>query len=78
MDELGFYVPSTVFQSFRDDSLQENAGNNFSYLIPKESQYAGGGRGGNLPRGKVPPPLNPHVNFHFYVMIKGIQKSLVI
>ena len=24
MDELGFYVPSTVFQSFRDDNQAQN------------------------------------------------------
>ena len=24
MDELGFYVPSTVFQSFRDDGMVYN------------------------------------------------------
>ena len=36
--------------------------------------------GGNLSWGKVSPlQLNPHdVCFHFYVMIKGIEKSLVI
>ena len=26
MDELGFYVPSTVFQSFRDDGRMNNEG----------------------------------------------------
>ena len=32
----------------------------------------GCGGGGNLPHGKVSPPhLNPHVSFHFYVMIKA-------
>ena len=38
------------------------------------------GGGYNLPRAKVSPrpPPNPHVCFHFYVMIKGIEKSLVI
>ena len=41
-------------------------------------KMGGGGGCNNLPRGKVSPPLNPHVCFHFYVMIKGIEKSLVI
>ena len=36
----------------------------------------GGGGGGDLPWVKCPPP-NPHVFFHFYIMIKGIEKSLV-
>ena len=32
--------------------------------------------GGTLPQGKVSPcPLNPHVCFHFYVMIKGLRKT---
>ena len=35
--------------------------------------------GDSLPRGKLSPPhLNPHVCFHFYLMIKGIEKGLVI
>ena len=50
-------------------ALQEDAGNNFSYLVPKKVNR---GEGDNLPWGKVSPPLNPHVCFHFYVMIKGI------
>ena len=33
MDELGFYVPSTVFQSFRDDPLQ--IGTNVTTLLLK-------------------------------------------
>ena len=36
------------------------------------------GGGTIYPGAKCPPPLNPHVCFHFYVMIKGIEKSLVI
>ena len=34
---------------------------------------------GTLPQGKVPPPpphpLNPHVCFHFYVMIRGARRA---
>ena len=58
-------------------ALHEHAGNNFSYLVPMNIVNAGGGD--NLPWGKVPPPPhNPHVCFNFYVMIKGIEKSLII
>ena len=46
------------------NALQEDAGNNFSYLVPMNIVSGGGD---NLPRGKVCPPLNPHVCFHFYV-----------
>ena len=70
------------------NALQEDAWNNFSYLIPMNIVSVAGvwGErgvwmgGGDLPQGKVfpPPHLNPHVRFHFYVMIKGIEKSLVI
>ena len=69
------------------NALQEDTGNNFSYLIPMNIVYGGGGRergsaggGDNLPRVKYPhhPTSTPHVCFNFYVMIKGIQKSLVI
>ena len=34
--------------------------------------------GDSLPQGKVPPPSTLMYSFHFYVMIKGIEKSLVI
>ena len=51
------------------NALQEDTGNNFSYLVPMKIVNSEGGD--NLPLGKVaPPPLNPHVCFHFYVMIK--------
>ena len=58
------------------NALQEETGINFSYLVPMNLVNWGGGN--NLPRGKVFPPLNPHVSFNFYVMIKGSEKSLVI
>ena len=39
-------------------------------------QYLPVVEGDNLPRGKVSPPhLNPHVYFHFYVMIKGMGRA---
>ena len=38
------------------NALQEHAGNNFSYLVSVNIVNGGGG-GGNLPQGKVPPPL---------------------
>ena len=66
------------------NALQEYTENNFSYIVPKNivNSEGGGGGGGerdNLTQGKVPPPpINPHVCFHFYVMIKGIETSLVI
>ena len=42
------------------------------------NEGGGRGRGGTIyPRVKCP-PLNPHVCFHFNVMIEGIEKSLVI
>ena len=45
------------------------------------SQYLPAVEGDGLPRGKVPPPpplrLNPHVCFHFYVMIKGMRTALL-
>ena len=31
--------------------------------------------GNTLPQGKVSPTLNPHVLFHFHVMIKGIIEN---
>ena len=42
------------------------------------SQYLPAVEGDNLPRGKVSPtPLSLHVCFHFYIMTKGIEKSLL-
>ena len=41
----------------------------------EHSQYLPAVEGDCLPRDKsAPPPLNPHVCFHFYVVIKGIEK----
>ena len=57
------------------NALQEDAGNNFPYLVPMNHVNRGGG---TIYPGVKCPPLNPHACFHFYVMIKGIEKSLVI
>ena len=64
-------------------ALQEDTGNIFSYLVSVNIvniclRWWGGGRGTIYTRVKCPPPYNPHVCFHFNVMIKGIEKSLVI
>ena len=42
-----------------------------------QSQYLPVVEGDGLPRGKVSPPHNPHVCFHFYVMIKGMRRHLL-
>ena len=58
------------------NALQEDAGNNFSYLVLMNIVNGGGGGGDNLPRGKVSPhPLNSHACFHFYVMTKGMRRA---
>ena len=73
------------------NALQEDAGNNF-IISPISSPWTksmdggeGRGEGAIYPGVKCQPTplplLNPHVCFHFYVMIimiKGIEKSLVI
>ena len=46
------------------------------FRLSRPYEHSRGG-GAIYPRVKCPPP-NPHVCFHFYVMIKGIEKSLVI
>ena len=44
----------------------------------EHSQYLPVVEGDSLPQAKVSSLLNPHVCLHFYVMIKGNEKSLVI
>ena len=62
-------------------ALQEGTGNNFTYLVPMNKvRIYMQQRGDTLSRSKVsphPPPLlfNPHVYFHFYVMIKGLRRA---
>ena len=52
----------------------EDTANKLAY---EHSQWGRGEGGGTIyPGEKCSPPLNPHVCFHFYVMIKGIEKSL--
>ena len=58
------------------NALQEDAGNNFSYLIPMNIVKRG--EGGNLPRGKVSPPPQPSCMPSFLCYDKWNEKSLVI
>ena len=46
------------------NALQEDAGNNFSYLVPMNIVNSGGW-GDNLPRGKVSPPPQPSCMLSF-------------
>ena len=57
------------------ESLSRGYWKQFLLSRPYEhSQNLHAAEGDTLPRGKVPPPLNPHVCFHFYVMIKGLRR----
>ena len=60
------------------NALQEDAGNNFFYLVPMNIVNGGGG-GGSLPQGKVSPPPSALMHyFHILCYDKGNEKSLVI
>ena len=59
------------------NALQEDTGNNFSYLVPMNIVNLGVGGGQSTLGYSVPPPppLNPHVCYYFYVMIKGLRRA---
>ena len=63
-------------------ALQEDTGNNFSYLVPWNTVRIYMQQRGTLYPGvncpPLPPPLNPHVCFHFYVMIKGLRRAWLL
>ena len=58
-------------------ALQEDTGNNFSYLVLMNSQNLPVVEGDTISRGKVHPHPLPQSSlcFHFYVMIKGMRKA---
>ena len=61
------------------NALQEDVGNNFSYLVPMNivNRYGGGGGGGTIYLGKVSPPQTSCM-LSFLCYDKGNEKSLVI
>ena len=60
MDELGFYVPSTVFQSFRDDGRVNMKGNEAPFRFGK-NLASNGIRHGYL---NTVPLKDQHKTFH--------------